>query len=224
MMSLTPEASSLTLMKISVLIVPRMSNNRREKAMVNRPRKQGRKQQGSARRSAVTDPALFLRPEFRNQPVATLKIPATPVTVQVTGGVLSTSVAINNALISLFSTRFSAWDEYRIIKAKVSFKNFNSTLPGIIVAWFDEVASAPVLSESRTNAGIRFNASDISKDHVMVYTPHDPREQVFTQIGTSFVPQYLKFYSDNLNYGLQLTTGSIAMATIDLTIQFRGYA
>jgi len=227
MMSLIPAALSHSLMKISVLIVPRMSNNRREKAMVILPRKQGRKPYGSARRSTVTDPALILRPEYKGQPLYVSKVESAPfvLTNAATSGLGSLTQAITATFIPSFGTRFDLFDEYRVIKATVRVRCFSSVAPGLGVMWFDDDASSPPSStDAQRNKALRFNWSDTCNDHVLSWTPHDPSEQLFNPIATAYSPTNFKLFTDNLNYGAPIVATQLCSVSTELTVQFRGYA
>lgn len=144
-------------------------------------------------------------------------------TTTVTTGVIASVSPIRSADIPTFSTRFAGYKEWRIVKTVVKFKNFSSANAGLLVLWFDNQTYTPTLATSVDTRGLRFNMSDITKNHVLTYVPHDVDEQAWTAMGTDFTSGYIMFYTNNADYGAPVAITQIGLAEIVHTVQFRGF-
>jgi hypothetical protein len=191
---------------------------------VGGPRQNLRTHDGSARRSRATDPNLILRPEFKGQPVVSLKISGNPETLTTSSGSIAQSIAINPSLIADFATRFSGFHEWRIVKTEVKIRNFSSSNAGLLNFWFSSENATPTSSSAINSRALRFNVSDITKDHILTYTPHDVEDQNWTSVGTAFTSGYMKIYTDNPNYGASMTATPLSILDTTHTVQFRGFA
>lgn len=172
------------------------------------------------------DDALTLKPEFKGQPVMAVKLTGFPVPITTTVGAgYSAVVGLQKSNIPNFATRFAGFTEFRVIKAKAKFRNFSSQNAGICNFWFSEDNSAaPTSSASIDERAKRFNFSDITKDHSLEYTPHDPAQQTWTTIASGDpVIGYLKIYTNIVEWGCPSAATTIGHYTIDYTVQLRGF-
>ena len=168
-----------------------------------------------------------LKPAFPGQQVGVFKIPCDPIkaTTTVTTGQIATTTNITTGLISNFGTRFAMWDEYRITRVMVFFRCFSSSNPGVIRAWIEPRASTtPTLAIAEASEGLAFNASDVTRDHILDYKIMDPVYVDFTQVGTTQGVGWINWFTNNANYGSSAAATDYFMAHIVCTIQFRGLA
>jgi hypothetical protein len=154
-------------------------------------------------------------------------IPGAPVklTTVVATGVISLSLAVSPANIDGFAARFSnTFQEYRIVRAKVTIRMFSSTNPGIIQFWWDE---NDVAAPSVTDAVQRFtqsvNASATSMNEVMQWSASDPKDLQYVQTtGTFPVPVSFKAYTNNANFASSIVASDYFEVIPEFQFQFRG--
>lgn len=172
--------------------------------------------------------SLFqLKPAFPGQQVGVFRVFADPIkaTTTVTTGLIATTIPITTALISSFSTRFAMWDEYRITRLRVMFRNFSSANPGLVRAWIEPRSTAtPTLAISEASEGLAFNASDIVNPHLLDYKVMDPVLADFTAIGTTQNIGNINWFTNNANYGSSTVATDYFLVHIEAVIQFRGLA
>jgi hypothetical protein len=174
-------------------------------------------------------PDLELHPTFKGQPVASFKtFDASQVVTTSGAGVVALSIHNDPVTqVNTWSTRFQTmFDEYRVIKCRWQFRCFNSTTPGVLNMFIDEKSSgAPVSADSQKMMGLKFNSSDVTKVHVLDWTPSDPRDLEYNDCATS-VPadagHYLKLYTDTANWGSPVST-ALGVLNCEYTLQLRGY-
>lgn len=146
-------------------------------------------------------------------------------TTTVTTGLIATTTAITTALVSNFSTRFAMWDEYRITRVRVLFRNFSSANPGLVRAWIEPRSTAtPTLAIAEASEGLAFNASDITKGHLLDYKLMDPVLSDFTQVGTTQNIGNINWFTNNANYGSSTVATDYFLVHIEFVVQFRGLA
>jgi hypothetical protein len=181
-----------------------------------------------ARKSSPANNISALIPFTKGVPATSLKIQGNPAkyTTTVTTGVIAVSTAIQAALCSNFSTRFQAFDEYRIIKAIFSAYPCSSNNPGSIVMWVEPLSNAtPTSSLAATNTVTTFSAGGNSKVTTLSYRPVDYAYLDWTPVTTSTSPVgYLNVYTDNANFASSTTATDYCVIRATLTFQFRGYA
>jgi hypothetical protein len=165
-------------------------------------------------------------PAYPGQVCKQFDIPLTPVlaTSVVTTGLVSVRMDVFANLISNFTTRFgSLFEEYRIVKVLVSWKNFSSTNNGLITHWIDEKDnSAPTLAEAQQKSDKQFSASSPSP-HTISWVARDPLDLQYTDISTvaTTVCTY-KAYSNAANFGTSIVATPYGQVTGRIWIQFRG--
>lgn len=219
---------SLTIETISVLIVLQMLPNRKTKANGRAQRKNPRNLNGNGRRtggSISNDSALLLRPEYKGQPIVAHKISATPLILTPTLGVLAVNQSLSSALIPSFATRFQAYTEFRIVKVEAKIANFSSTAIGLANHWFSEDdTAAPTASKAINAKADRFNWSDVTKEHILSFVPHDPAQQTWTLVSSGApVIGYFKLYTDIANFGAASASVNLGIVDFELTVQLRGF-
>jgi len=189
----------------------------------NKKKKIGNRKAGSR----LPDMTLALKPEFPGQPVCALKVQSGPIPLSttVTTGLIALNAAINSGLVNAFATRFAAFNEWRIVKAKAHVMCFDSTNPGVISQWYESAQSSttPNAVAAENAPAQRFNASAVDRTHDLSYVPHDPGEQAWTPVGTAFTSGNYKIYTDNANYGASIAAKGYLVVNFDLTFQFRGF-
>jgi hypothetical protein len=117
------------------------------------------------------------------------------------------------------------WDEYRITRARISFRLFSSANPGVIRAWIEPRSSAaPTLAIAEASEGLVFSASDTVTDHLLDYKIMDPVYVDYTALSATQSVGYLNVYTNNANYGSSAAATDYMVASIEFVIQFRGLA
>ncbi len=174
-----------------------------------------------------TDPVLLMRPAFKGQPNATLKIVSdfAKVTTTVTTGTIQQVVTISVSAITNFAARFVGFEEYRIIKATLRMNCFSSTNPGRIVAYVDpDDNSNPTLPLSLAHRNITFGASDVMSRKILEYVPHDPSKQQFQTVATGTTAiGYFKIYTNNSSLGASTVATDYLGYDMEYVVQFRGF-
>jgi hypothetical protein len=156
-----------------------------------------------------------------------IKVPGDPIkyTTTVTTGVIAVSTNIVYTLISSFTTRFAAWDEYRVVRVQFKVRMFSSTNPGVVRVWVeDRLSSAPTLATAEAAKGLFINASCVNKEHLLDYKIYDPVYTDFTALNATQSVGYLNVYTNNANYGASTVATDYLMITPMFTFQFRGFA
>lgn len=170
----------------------------------------------------------MLRPEYPGQPCAAYKVPGTPIILSTTvaTGVIAFNTPITSAGIPNFPTRFDTYKEWRIIKTQYRVLLMSSTLPGILHMWLTSAndASAPSFNNAAQARTRRFSASANQKGHLIVHTPHDPADQIWSPIATTFTSGNFKIYTDNVNLGASTVATQYLVIEPVHTVQFRGFA
>lgn len=197
-----------------------MSNKQNKNAMVRKPRQ-------NSQRPRTRDNVLYLRPEYKGQPVVAHKIVTFvgPQSTTVTTGVIAVNTTLSSALINAFATRFAGYSEFRIVKAEAIIRCYSSTNPGIIRHWFSEDDSAaPSINKALNVTTKDFSASAIIPEHRLTYTPHDPAQQTWTLVASGApVIGYHKVYTDNANFGASIAVTPYFSVVYELTVQLRGF-
>jgi len=170
---------------------------------------------------------LRLIPSYPGQATQQIDIPCTPtlLATTVTTGLIASVITVSKALVEAFATRFGAtWDEYRIVRAHFTYRMMSSINPGLIQVWFDEQSNVtPSLAGSQSRFVKSWNASAVDEDLSITWVPSDLGDLVYTAIGSTSTPVYLKTYTDNANYGAQNTVVNYVLVVPKLTFQFRGF-
>lgn len=195
--------------------------------MQSRNRSSKRNTKGSKRLPARGSPLLELHPAFPGQAVDVQRIHVSPtkLVTTVTTGIIAHSQAVTVGNIPTFTTRFAAWREYRVIKAHAKVRCFSSTNPGVFRAWFDEKdGNVPTSTMAINSNSLEFSCSAGETSHELVWSPSDPLDLEYTQLGTNVFPAYFKVYTDNALFGSSVAATDYAVVTIQLTVQFRGFA
>jgi len=154
-----------------------------------------------------------------------LAIAPIPIVTTVTTGVVSISQALETIFIPNFSTRFSAFQEARVIGSRVKVLLFSSTNPGVLNHWYESGVdtTAPTSDNAMNQIVKRFNSADILGTHGLRYTPSDPLEltwQPVSDAGT--IAGNYNFYTDAANYGAPIVVTVLGQIQLDLLVQMRG--
>jgi hypothetical protein len=168
-----------------------------------------------------------LKPAFNGQQVGCFRVMADPIkaTTTVTTGLIATTTPITSALISSFSTRFAMWDEYRVTRARIHFRPFAATNPGLIRAWIEPRSTAtPTLAIAEASEGLAFSAADVTNTHLLDYKLMDPVFVDFTQTNATQNVGNINWFTNNANYGSSTVATDYFLVHIELVIQFRGLA
>jgi len=147
------------------------------------------------------------------------------------GGVFATAYACEPTANILGWARFSAlFDEYRVIGVKVTYypvvSNPATNPAGVMVGWFDEVASAaPTANESVEReldivAQYAYGATPLPR--TMTWKPQDLYDLEFKSTGTAFAGVYAKFYTSTALWGVAGVSNSLGVVRIRYNIEFRG--
>lgn len=168
-----------------------------------------------------------LIPAFPGQVVKMFKLEATPLNISttVTTGVIAQVFAVKASNIANFATRFGVlFEEYRIVRAKFTVKNYASTNPGLFVHWVDEKQTTnPTSAEALQKSLKSFSASSPSP-HVITWTSNDPLDLQYIDIGTTATElATYKIYTDNAFFGSSIVATAYACVVPEFWIQFRGY-
>lgn len=162
-------------------------------------------------------------------PMLRLDAPITPQPLTITAGALAVSVAVTNAIIQAWSTRFAAlFREYCIVGARLEIRQINATtLPqGVLLAYIDEDSSAnPTFSSSanRARLDMALVSNPVDRVYMLNWKPLDYLDLDWTSVGTNTTPAFLKLYTDTANCGTAATTALQIMVTGTLALCFRGY-
>ncbi len=168
-----------------------------------------------------------LKPAFPGQQVGCFRVLADPIkaTTTVTTGAIATSTQLSYSLISSFTTRFAMWDEYRITRARIRFRPFSTTNPGVIRAWVEpRSSSTPTLAIAEASEGLVFSASDVVTDHLLDYKVMDPVYADFSGLNVTQPFGWLNYFTNNAQYGSSIVATDYFVASIEFVIQFRGLA
>ncbi len=189
-------------------------------------KQQIKKNMSKTKKAKAPDTMAKLIPSFPGQVVKEFKMEALPV-IQTTsaGGALASIYEIKASNVTNFTSRFgSLFEEYRIVKAKFTFRGYSSTTSGLFIHWIDEKdASAPTLAESKAKAAAAFAPAD-QRPHVLVWRARDPLDLQYIDCGTTTTTlATYKIYSETTTYG---TTNSTTYGCVfaEFWVQFRGYA
>jgi hypothetical protein len=148
-------------------------------------------------------------------------------TTTVTTGVISSTTALNAAIIANFASRFGLFDEYLIESALLRFDCCSSSNPGIFNVWCEPesgATSAPAATDAKNNKTLTFSCGDNSKTHVLRFNPHNPNTQIWTPITT--VTQTcgnLKVYTNNADFGSTTVATDYVVVTGVMNLAFRGF-
>jgi hypothetical protein len=170
---------------------------------------------------------LYLRPEYKGQPVVAHKMLTylAPLSTTVTTGVIAVTTSINPGILANFATRFAGYSEFRIVKAEAIIRCFSSVNPGTILQWFSEDDTAAPTSAKAFNVISKgFSASAVIPEHRLTYTPHDPAQQTWTLVASGApVIGYHKIYTDNATFGSSIVATQYLSVAYELTVQLRGF-
>jgi hypothetical protein len=202
-----------------------MSRNNRSKN--NKSQKVGNRKAGSRMNSLKRNPLLRLEVEFPGQAHTQQWLSANPLRLitTVTSGEVSNSFALATSSIPNFTTRFAAFQECRVVGARVRVELFSSTQPGMICHWFESGldVSAPSATDAINQIVKRFPASDVFSPHGLQYIPSDPLELQWAPLtGTATIAGNYNVYTDNANYGAPIVVTALGIAQLDLLVQLRG--
>jgi hypothetical protein len=181
---------------------------------------------GSKNQNKSTTRLPPLLQAYNGQLVKQFKVEATPLTVltTVTTGVIAQVFAVKASNVANFATRFGAlFEEYRIVKAKFTFKCFSSTNPGLFIHWVDEKQTAnPTSAEALQKSVKSFPASSPSP-HVLTWIANDPLDLQYVDIGTTSTELCTyKVYTDNTLFGSSIVATAYGTVFPEFWIQFRG--
>lgn len=168
-----------------------------------------------------------LIPSFAGQVVKQFRMEALPSlqVTTVTTGVIANIYEIKASNVSGFTTRFaSLFEEYRIVKAKVTFRGFTTVNPGLLVHWIDEKDNAaPTLAEAKVKASSAWAVSDM-KPHSLTWTARDPLDLQYISTGTpSTALATYKIYTDATTFGSDTVSRTYGQLFVEFWVQFRGY-
>jgi hypothetical protein len=140
-------------------------------------------------------------------------------------GVIALSMDVSPVNIDAFVARFSnTFQEYRIIRAKVTIRMFSSTNPGLIQFWWDENdTTTPTVSDAVQRFTQSVNASATSMDEVFQWTASDPKDLQYTTTSGSYqVPVRFKAYTNNANFASSIVATDYFEVIPEFQFQFRG--
>jgi hypothetical protein len=174
------------------------------------------------------NPLLQLKPSFPGQPVLATKVLSNPqkLTTTVTTGLISSVIALGSANVASFTTRFSGWEEVRIIKAILRLQCCSSTNPGTIIAYVDQDDNTtPTLALAQSHQGIRFSAADVMQTHTLVFRATDPTKLGWLSVSAG-IPSvgYFKLYTDNAALASSIVATDYITASVEYSLQFRGFS
>lgn len=179
-------------------------------------------------RTNVNSSLTNLVPYAKGQPNLTLKIHTSlaKYTTTVTTGLIARSTSIEAGLAGSFSTRFAAFDEYRIIKVLFEAYPCSSNNPGTLNMWCEPLNSGtPNATIAATNAVTSFSAGGNSKVTKLVYKPADFAFLDWITVGTTnSTVGYFNMYTDLANYASSAVVTDYVIVHVILTVQFRGFA
>jgi len=206
-----------------------MNRNGNQKVNSLRANRGGTRKSGQHRYMKVSkqDNALLLRPEYKGQPVTALIISGGQqvLSTTITTGVIAFTTPIEAALIPNFATRFAAFSEFRLIKAKARIASFSSTLPGLLNQWFSEDdTSTPTTAKAQNAMARRFPACDVQVNQLS-YVPHDPAQQTWQLVSSGAATSIgnHKIFTNNPDYGASTVATQYLSLEYELTVQFRGF-
>lgn len=175
------------------------------------------------------NPLLELHPSFRGQAVLACVVDADPTiySTTVTTGVVAGSQAISVGNITNFASRFSMWQEYRIVKVELEWTCLSPTATGLFIGWVDEKSSTVPTGTASLAAGSRveFPLADTLRKHVLSWTPNSIEDLQYAQVGGGTITLgYAKTYTSNSLYGSPTTAIQVLLLRPRYTVQFRGLA
>jgi len=175
---------------------------------------------------------LTLRKEFRGQASMQQWLSAAPITLTAAAstGLVAVSVPVSVSQIPNFTSRFAAFQEARIVGCRAKVLCFSSTHQGILSHWFESGLdlTPPTLANTEDQIVKRFNFSDITKPHVLHYTPSDPLELQWAPLSsTATIAGNYNIFTNSANYGSTPSgsvspTPSSALLQVDFLVQLRG--
>lgn len=164
---------------------------------------------------------------YPKQALTTHAVPtfSTPLTTTVTTGLVSGVFQFNpSSSITSWATRFQAvYEEYRIVRIRAQCDFSGSTIPGHMLAYWDEKNNT---LPSNTSASIRslsrYQMSSV-KPMVILWTAKDLIDLNYTPTdAATYDPVWLKVYTDNVNNGAPIAATLVMVWSFQITIQFRG--
>jgi hypothetical protein len=125
------------------------------------------------------------------------------------------------------SANFCAvYDEYRILKIKFTVQAINPTMIGATKIYVDENDSTVPNSASaaaRVGALVPNCSANPKSVHTFVWQAKDYTDLAYTSTGSpSFSPCFLKFFTNNTEYGTVNSAGDAFDLMYEMTVQFRG--
>lgn len=147
-------------------------------------------------------------------------------TTTVTTGVIASSVAIQASLMTNFSTRFAAFDEFRITQVLFKANLCSASNPGTINMWVEPLSNTvPNSTMAGTNSVRRFPAGGNDRTPTLLYRPADYAYLDWLTIGTTTSPiGWLNVYTDNSTFASSTVATDYMVVSADFTVQFRGMA
>jgi hypothetical protein len=135
------------------------------------------------------------------------------------------NTTLNAGLLTNFATRFTLFDEYRILKFKF-YMYPTSTGNGYASVYVDPLNSAnPTSTTAQTNVSrmVPLSAQSAKGAITFVYNVSDFALLSYQPISTTtFAYGYFKVYTDAANYGNTLASGALIITRCDVTVEFRG--
>jgi hypothetical protein len=102
---------------------------------------------------------------------------------------------------------------------------FSSSNPGVLNTWFEEKSAAtPTAAITRQAKAQRISAGGNQGQHMQKFVVHDPLDLEYSALATSKIVGYFNLYTDNAVYGASVVATDYVEISLEMLIQFRGFA
>jgi len=164
---------------------------------------------------------------YPQQALAQHDIPtfSTPLTTTVTTGIVAGVFQFNPvAAITNWATRFQAvYEEYRIVKVRAQCDFCGSTIPGHLLAYWDEKNNVLPSNTSASIRSLKRYQMSSTKPLVMQWLAKATEDLNYTATdAATYDPVWLKVFTDNVNNGAPIVATLVMVWSFQITIQFRG--
>lgn len=184
------------------------------------------KNKPSKRSTAVSRVYESTMPFSNGVPMTRVKVPAGVLkyTTTVTTGVIASSTPIQAAQVPSFGSRFVAFDEYRIVKARFTFYPCSSSNPGTLNTWVEpKSGTTPTSSAAQNNKVLAFPIGGNSRTYTLTYRPTDFDLEGWQDLATTtFVYGYLNVYTNNADFASNTVATDAVTVRAEYDIEFRG--
>jgi hypothetical protein len=160
-------------------------------------------------------------------PLIKLDVPMNLNQFAVSAGNMAQTANLDISQIQNWSTRFAAlFDEYAVVGFKGELRVNSCTTPsGFISVAIDEKSSATptvaILNSARLD--IACTTTEYPNKYHINWVARDYTDLVWTDVGTTLTPAYIKFWAQPASTGTQTSTAATLLLSGTLALCLRGY-